>query len=136
MIESSLYAYLSGETTITDITSRIYPHLMPQGAALPAVTYRVISRPHEHHTEGSAGAARARIQIDSWANTLLAATTLAEAIRLKLQGFSGDMEGTHIGSVTLDNEAIMTELEEGTEFPIYHVASDFMFLYSVEKPSF
>jgi len=69
---------------------RIYPQgQLPQNASLPLVTYQRISTDRIRHQEGRSGIAQARFQIDSIANTHLAAVTLADAVFDALDEFKG-----------------------------------------------
>lgn len=136
MLESSLYTFLAAETNITAIVgTRIYPHFRDQESALPAVSFRTISKPHVHNLSGSAGCSRARVQIDSWASDLATCLNLAEQIRLSLQGFRGNMSGTTIGSCLLDNEAHLHERNAGEQFGTFHIASDFLLIFDEEIPA-
>lgn len=59
---------------------RIYWVERPQTAALPAVTLQVISDPRPQHLKGFEAVRRTDVQIDCWADTHLAASTLMEAV--------------------------------------------------------
>jgi hypothetical protein len=112
-LSSDLRNYLVSQATITAYTStgRIYPVRLPlklrTETSLPALTYWRRSGGHNHDLGGSAGTAMPAVQIDCWAASYETADKLAEAVRLKLQGFAGTMGSTStttIQAITLDDE--------------------------------
>lgn len=81
-LEASIFTALSGASGVSTIVgSRVYPLVIPQGAALPAVTYTRISGPLEMSLSGGAGLESVRVQIDAWSTTYASAKSLAAAIR-------------------------------------------------------
>jgi len=81
-IGAALRAKLIGTTAVAAILgTRVYPDRLPQGATLPAAIYYLISGTDETSLAGTIGLAHARIQVDAWASTRLAANSLATAIR-------------------------------------------------------
>jgi hypothetical protein len=73
---------LIGTTGVSTLLgTRVYPDRLPQGATLPAAVYYQISLTEETHLGGLVGVGHARIQIDAYASTRLAANALALAIR-------------------------------------------------------
>jgi hypothetical protein len=88
MIETSLYAVLSGNSAITAIVgTRIFPLTVPEDWNLPALTYQVISSV-SHPTFSTAGEQRIRVQIDCWADTYSDAVSLRAAVISALNGYS------------------------------------------------
>jgi hypothetical protein len=70
------------------IGTRIYPNIVPQKAPMPAVTYQQISGPRLHDMQGAVGMAKARYQINCWAESYAKSKELDEAVRLTLDGYS------------------------------------------------
>jgi hypothetical protein len=89
-IESAIFSRLSGFTGLADlIVSRIYPLILPQGCALPAVTYqRVATAPREVAMGGDPGIASPRFQVTAWAGNFDEARAVAEQVRLALERWS------------------------------------------------
>lgn len=128
MIETALYTYITADATVSGlISTRLYPLDLPQEPSAPAATYHRVSTVPLYTHEGDGSLDQVRIQIDSYASSVLAAKTLATAIRTRLSGFSGDMSGTTVGSVFLDNEQDFGDPTTG----LYRVSQDFLITYEV-----
>jgi hypothetical protein len=140
-LESSLYDYLTGQTSISSVVStRVYPLKRPQGTALPAITYKVISKIFSHRLSGSDGTARARVQISCFSRNYLQALEMAEALRLCLDGYStkiGDFGDLHLYSALQDQDnGTYTLPVASTDSGVYEVACDYFFHYRVSIPAF
>lgn len=109
MIEQSLYAWLTGESDVTDLVStRIYPNKIPQSAALPAITYHLIAGSYVRGLEGRCGSGVARFQINCWANNYDTVKDLQLAIvgtkaDPKLDGYRGTIGGHEIQSLRVSD---------------------------------
>jgi hypothetical protein len=127
MIEEALVALLEGAAAVTDIAGeRIYPVRLPRGATLPAVTYFLVSGPRDQTQQGPSGLVPARIQVSCWAEGYDAMKSLADAIRLTLDGYRGTTEGVRIGGIELINSQDLFEPEP----EIYQRALDFRVKHS------
>lgn len=119
-------AFLGNTSAISAVVAaRIYPDQLPQNATLPALTYTVIDRVGVDDLSGSAGKARRRVQVDSWASTRKASVALSEAVRRALNGFYGQWADTTVGSVRMANEIYLFEDEAGV-VGIYRVMQDYI----------
>lgn len=111
MTEKAIYAILAADTDVAAlVATRIYPVRRVQGDALPAIVYRRISSTHIHSTQGSSGACNARIQIDCWAATYAGAKTLADKVRLALDGYHGTAGTIDVHHILIEDE---TDLAAG-----------------------
>lgn len=103
MIESNLVDLLRADATVTSIAAdRIYPVLLPDESTLPAITYQVIATTPLYALDERINLTRYRIQIDAWAKwpSYAQAKSLAEAIRVVLDGYSGPRpDGSRIDSI-------------------------------------
>jgi len=82
MIEQEIYKLLSGDTDITDLVStRIYPWVREQADGLPAITYQMISNIYNADINGLNGFVEARVQINCFASTIIAAAQLANVVK-------------------------------------------------------
>ncbi|KKL23178.1 hypothetical protein LCGC14_2428030, partial [marine sediment metagenome] len=89
MIEYTLWTYVQADTTVANlISARMYPLKLPQSPALPAIVYTKISGFREHDMDGST-IATPRVQYDSWADTYVGAKALADALRERLDSYTG-----------------------------------------------
>lgn len=104
---------------------RVYPRQLPQAVTVPALSYFQVDAIRVRELDGPAGKVRRRIQIDSWARTHTEAWNLADAVRLALDGFSGMMGSTDVGSVNMQNEIEFFEPDAGT-VGLYRVMQDYI----------
>jgi hypothetical protein len=83
--ETTFYAYLAGAAGVTAIvgagaSARIYPDVIPQDKALPAVAYaRMVTEPVSTVHSGAQVAELVTMQAQCWAATRTAADALADA---------------------------------------------------------
>ena len=83
------------------IGTRMYSDFLPQGSALPAITYQVVDTLPNETLSGIADVSRARLQIDSYATTRASANLLADAVRLVLEKYRGVVSGQFINEINL-----------------------------------
>lgn len=83
--ESVLYGWLSGHAALTELVStRIYPDVIAQGEALPAVAYTRSGTEPVSVIHGAAAAEFVTLQIQCWAATRTAADAVADAVQAAL----------------------------------------------------
>lgn len=94
-MEAALHAVLSADAGVTALvgsgaSARIYPLLMQQSSAHPAVTYQRISAPRVETASlsGQNARVRCRMQLDCWARTFAQALSLSDAVRAAMLGAS------------------------------------------------
>ncbi len=105
MIRADLRTYLLAQTSITAcIGQRLYLTRLPYDATFPAVSYQRMTGGYGHDLDGATGYCEAIFDFDVWGNDTVANESAGEALRLKLQGFTGTMGSTSVKRVTLDNE--------------------------------
>lgn len=113
-LEAGIYAALitPGSFTQAVIADRLYPLLIPQDAAVPAVAYQRVSGTRIPLYDGASGWARAVVQFSCQARSLAVAKAAAHAIRKDLDVFVGALGGVEIGRAFVVNEADSDELED------------------------
>ena len=80
-IEERVYAYLlSVPAIVALVADRVYPHDLPQPAALPALTYARLSGQRSRTLAGEGGTDEPRVVIAIHAATFTAAQALAKAV--------------------------------------------------------
>lgn len=126
--------------SISEITNlvgqRVFFHV-PQDTTYPLVRMQQIGGDHHHHTEGAAGLAQALMQIDCIGRLVADAKSVAEQVRLALQGWSGTQGSTTFQSVLLLDQRDLNEPDnQGGETGHYAVSMDFMVSYVESVPSF
>lgn len=126
MIEAALFAYITTDSTVSGLMStRMYPLDLPQEPTAPCATYHRVSTTPLYTHSGDSQLDEVRIQIDSYAATVLAAKTLAGAIRDRISGHSGDMEGVDVQSVFMDTEQ---DFGDPTT-DLYRVSQDYLITF-------
>lgn len=80
-MEEELVAWLLGSSDLTDLVERrVTFNTRPQASGLPYASIFVVSNLPDVAMDGRTGIAQARVQIDCWAKTYLAAKTVARAV--------------------------------------------------------
>lgn len=92
MVETEIVSVLSGGSP-TLVGDRIYAHVLPDGAEMPAVTFGRVSTVAMNNLQGHGGLDLVRMQIDAWATTYDEAKSVAAEVRQRMQeaGFKGLM---------------------------------------------
>ncbi len=122
MIEEGLKTFLEAQTAITNLVgSRIYPLILPQKPAYPALTYARVSGLRLHNFGGVAGRGWPRFTVSLWAETYAAAKALAEKTRQALDGHRGALGSAAGVAVSIENEI---DFYEG-EAKVYRVLQDY-----------
>lgn len=86
-LDTKLYTLLSGDSAVAALVStRIYPVLAPQGAALPMVIFTRISSGREYTLSGATGLENPRVQIDCYSETYSEAKSVSEAVVAAIRG--------------------------------------------------
>lgn len=128
-VGAALRTHLS--STVAD---HVYPVLLPQDAAFPAITYQRIDtarlmRTHDERTNKSPS--RPRFQINCYATDDAvggtsgydSAQTVADAVRASLEGFAGLLGGTQAVTATeVSNQLDDVDTETGRYRSIVDVA--------------
>lgn len=92
-------ALLESVTIANMVDARIYPGLMPQGGALPAVTIQEISVDDNNTVNGLPNLRWMRLQFDVWADTYAEADKLMFAVTNALNCKSFDYQDVRIASI-------------------------------------
>jgi hypothetical protein len=81
-------AILASAPVAALVGTRVYPMMLPQGPAFPAIVYQRISTVPDMLVDGP-GFAPIRMQLSMWATTFDGARTLADAVVTALHGYHG-----------------------------------------------
>jgi hypothetical protein len=124
--EQAIVELLVADATIASLVStRVYYAHAPQNVALPFVVLSRISGIRDHVLGGTVSLVEARVQIDTFATSVLAARAIANAIREEINGFRGTQSGVDVQAIQLIDEA--DGLEGDSE--IWRVTSDYKVWY-------
>jgi hypothetical protein len=100
-IEKALVSILKNDADVASlVSSRIYPHVMPDVAAVPAITYEQASGERDHVIAGPTGFALPEYEMTCWDDSYGTARTLATYVRKALDGYAGTV-GTVIIHVAM-----------------------------------
>lgn len=89
----ALRALLISDASVLALAAqRIYPLRAKQGETRPQVVYQRTSSIPDHTLDGPIAMATARYQVDGWAKDIDVAVELADAVKFKLDGYSGEVE--------------------------------------------
>lgn len=133
-MESALRNFIISDTAVAALVgSRMYPGRLPQAATFPAITYSTVSVVRGHNMQGPEGMPFTRLQLDMWGESFSDARAVAEAVRLRLDGFAGDIGSPP--SVTIVGAFYETERTEGfePEPDLYRISVDYQ-IVSRETP--
>ena len=110
-VEISLFTRLKGFAPLARLIgggadpaeSRIYPVIMPQGAAFPAVVYQRVSAMQESALDSDANLVQYRHQIDAWAKSYDEAHRVAQQVRAAVLRYSdGGFSDIHVDTMVDD----------------------------------
>lgn len=125
MIETLTRAVLLADSSITGLigagaAARLYPLVLKQGGALPAITYQRVSGVTGYSHDGP-DIVTARVQIDCWSATgYIEAKTLARAVRDALHAYAGDENGVQDFKADIDRDFYESDTK------LYRVSSDYL----------
>lgn len=103
------------------VDSRIYPIILPQNPAYPAMTYEKISGAGHHNINF----AFPRYQLSCFGKTYGAARGLADVVRWEMQRFKGLFGTVAIKQIVLAGEVELYDAAAA----VYYVALDFKILH-------
>jgi len=110
---TALRLHLLDEPDVTALVgTRIYPRdRVPQGCARPYLTCFEVFGTHRLAHDGPGGQRVGRYQIDVWAETHDGARSLADVVRIALNGWSEGNEADQVQAAWLLSEMEMAEPE-------------------------
>ncbi|KKM90811.1 hypothetical protein LCGC14_1234830 [marine sediment metagenome] len=132
---SDLHRHLLDDPVVGALVgTRVYPMVLPQNVTPPAISYLQTGGERSVHTGGSSGLANARVQISCWATTYLGSKALADAARLSLEAFSGELGGG--GGRTIVQGAFVSDEREFYESTVrlYRTDLDFEIWHTETRP--
>lgn len=119
-IEAALYALLTGESP-SIAGGRIYPVVLPEQTAYPAVTYERVSGERGYVLRGATGTARPRFRIHVWSTSYDQTLSIADEIRLLINDYQGVVGSVDIMDVKLESENDLYEDDTG----LHHKVLDY-----------
>jgi hypothetical protein len=126
-VQTAMVAIKTANSTLnTLIGTRFHPDALPQNVTLPAVTFQVISRTREHAFQGRPHLSNTRVQVDGYAATSAARTTLRSALIgafLPTTRVNGSWGGETLFDIRIENEIEGIE-QMDTQTQAYRITMD------------
>jgi len=121
-IEELLVARLTGYPALAALVgNRVYPLVLPQNVALPAMTYQRISTLRVRSHSGPSGLAHPRFQFACWADSYAEAANVTRVLRLALDGFKLTPGGAALSENEIDDyEAETGRWRINADYIIWH----------------
>src|SRR5512139_359269 len=130
-IEEAVVERMEADGAITALigsgaAARLYPLVIPQTSALPAVAYQKISSPKEQSHSGSSHLARSRMQFTCEAETYNEVKALATAVKDCWDSFAGTIlfgtvDSLLIGGCEIANDSDTARESEATATPVVRI---------------
>lgn len=132
-IKTSLYTFLSTATTLMAVVSdRVFPEIIPDqvydaASKRPCLVYSRQGVDRDMTFCGTDSLVKSTMWIDCYARRYADAESLAEIVRGLLTDYHGDMAGTFISAIHLEQDFDLMDLEPGLfrvhlVFGIWHSA--------------
>jgi hypothetical protein len=132
-IRPALRSFLLGSPEIAAIVAaRLYPIKLPQGTTAASIVYNRISGAGDYHMQGLSGFAKHRYQIDAWAPTAEVATTLADLIRDRIDGYQGPMGSDSPPTIEVQGVFMADQREDYDDAAKLHRMSRDFFITFIE----
>ena len=121
-LPEALRAFILADATVAAlIGTRMYALILPQNPTMPALTYTIFGAGGILSHDGPSGLENPTVQIDAWGTTYSDAFELAEAVRVRLNGYSGLLDTVHAQGIFLVRKRDSYE----NESELYRRSTDF-----------
>jgi len=128
----ALRTLIMSKTSITDIVStRMYPHILPQPSQRPAIVYNRISTTIDHIMSGRSQYETARVQLSCWGTTYEQANDLADLLISEISGSAPTVGSFEFHRIMCDGMVDDTFVDPKTHQEIYGINLDFELDYYV-----
>lgn len=127
--EAFLFQRLTSQTAVSQyIGSRVYPLLAPTGTPLPLVIYQRTAVERPQSLAGNVGNPVVTLQLTTYGTSYTSVKTIARAVRLVVDGWTGTTASVTIQRTTLQTESDGVELPADDQMlPYYSVQQSFEF---------
>ena len=127
--EAFLYQRLTSQTAVYSLVgTRVYPLIAPQGTPMPLVVYQRTSVERPQSLAGNVGNPVVTLQLTSYGTSYTSVKSIARAVRLAVDNWTGTTAGVTIQRTTLVTEADGVDLPADDQMlPYYNVQQTFEF---------
>jgi hypothetical protein len=125
---SQLLNATAGVSELLGQTPGIFPVILPEESLLlPVISLQQISAIGAYTLKGPIGLFKARLQVDTWAESYASAQQLVAAIAAVLDGYAGTLpNGVRVAGTNL--EGLTDYVDSGSR--LYRVQQDWLFLHT------
>jgi len=117
-------------STDSSITANIYPQIIPEGAALPAIVLNQISRVAYDTKKEYSKSDESRVQVTIVAETATEAYELSDLVRDSMNATLPNTFNTVlVQNIAFQNEITLTD-DNANEQGVFMVAQDYLIMYS------
>jgi hypothetical protein len=124
MIGKVIYGRLSTDVAVTGVCGlNIYPDIAPQNVEYPFIVYTIINSTPVDFKDGQSNLEEISVQLDVYTNNYETTQTLSNAVRNRLDRFSGTLNSVNIQTIkymSSDSQVYNADLN------VYWMSIDFM----------
>lgn len=127
--EAFLFQRLTSQTSVYSLVgNKIFPLLAPQGTGLPLVVYQRTAVERPRHLGGNVGNPVVTLQLTAYDSSYTSVKSIARAVRLAVDNWTGTTAGVTIQRSTLVSEADGVDLPADDQMlPYYNVQQTYEF---------
>ena len=127
--EAFLYQRLTSQTAVSSlISTRVYPLIAPAGTPMPLVVYQRTAVERPQSLSGNVGNPVVTLQLTTYGTSYTSVKSIARAVRLAVDGWTGTTAGVTIQRSTLLTEADGVDMPADDQMlPYYSVQQSFEF---------
>jgi hypothetical protein len=135
--EAFLYQRLTSQTAVSSlIGSRVYPLIAPQGTPLPLIVYQRTGVERPQSLAGNVGNPLVTLQLTTYGTSYTSVKSIARAVRIAIDGWTGTTAGVTIQRSTLQTEADGVDMPADDQMlPYYSVQQSFEFRIDETVPT-
>lgn len=127
--EAFLYQRLTSQTAVSQyIGSRVYPLIAPMGTPMPLVVYQRTAVERPRALNGNVGNPVVTLQLTTYGTSYTSVKTIARAVRLAVDNWTGTTASVTIQRTTLLTEADGVDMPQDDQMlPYYSVQQSYEF---------
>ena len=127
--EAFIFQRLTSQTAVSSlIGSRVFPMIAPTGTQLPLVVYQRTGVDRPRSLTGNVGNPVVTLQLTSYGTSYTSVKSIARAVRLALDNWTGTTAGVTIQRTSLQTEADGVDMPQDDQMlPFYNVQQTFEF---------
>jgi hypothetical protein len=115
-VETAIVALLKANEALASLVAdRIYPNFVPQSAAMPAITYQMISGTTDYDADSYDALNHPRMQIVCWGSTYNSASIVKRALKAIINGYKGTVDSITIQAIFIEDENDMPNLSDSEQ---------------------